>query len=123
MEWLQSQEAWIAGLFKGRVHQIYIFRYVVSPNIHQKWLPIKRASSVYMYTSNQMPFTDQITEIASYVRNFFWVTILYHDYHDFGRLFLNVLKLHERINVLWWRNAQYWVTQKLPQIWFKFSSL
>ena len=26
-----------------------------------------------------MPQTDQITEIASYVRNYFWVTIKYYE--------------------------------------------
>ena len=35
----------------------------------------------YCSRSKQMPWTDQITKIAPYVRTYFWVTI-YYKYHD-----------------------------------------
>ena len=34
--------------------------------------------------SNQMPLTDQITEIATYLRTYFWVTLQYR-YHAWIR--------------------------------------
>ena len=50
-------------------HGIYI-RWYYPEHVAQPWTKIRDSSNC-----NQIPYTDQITDIAPYTRIYYWVTI------------------------------------------------